>query len=35
MYLNLLFHHVKSVLNDDLFKEYINQVVFINLKYMS
>ena len=27
-------HYLKSILNDDSFKEYINPVVFINLKYM-
>ena len=27
------FHYLKSILNDDSFEEYINPVVFINLKY--
>ena len=26
--------YVKSILNDDSFKKYINPVVFFNLKYM-
>ena len=29
------FHHLKSILNDDLFKEYINPVIFINLKFVA
>ena len=28
------FHYLKSILGDDLLKEYINPVVFVNLKYM-
>ena len=28
------FDYLKIILNDDSFKEYINPVVFINLKYM-
>ena len=28
------FHYLKSILNDDSFKEYINPVVFIDLSYM-
>ena len=28
------FHDLKIILNYDSFKEYINPVVFINLKYM-
>ena len=27
------FHYLKSILNDDSFKEYINAVILINLKY--
>ena len=27
------FYWLKSILNDDSFREYINPVVFINLKY--
>ena len=33
-FVNSYFHSRKSILNDDSFKEYINFVVFINLKYM-
>ena len=28
------FHYLKSILNDDSFNEYINTMIFINLKYM-
>ena len=28
------FRYLSSILNDDSFKEYINPVVFINLKFM-
>ena len=28
------FYYLKSILNDDSIKEYINPVVLINLKYM-
>ena len=28
------FHYLRRILNDDSFKEYINPVVFINLKYI-
>ena len=31
---NYYFHYLKSILNDDSFKEYINPVIFINLKYV-
>ena len=27
-------HHLKNILNDDLFKECVSPVIFINLKYM-
>ena len=28
------FHYLKGILNDDLFKEYINPAVLVNLKYL-